>query len=88
MFRPENVLFAIFTMMSLALLAISIMAYRRSGRRKMLVLCAVFLVFLIKGLLISVALFAEVMGLYDLLLVGSAIDTLALLLLYASTMRV
>jgi hypothetical protein len=88
MFRAESVLFALFTVMSMALLAISLIAYHRSRKRKMLVLSMVFFAFLAKGILITVSLFMEVMGLYEILLVGSGIDTLALMLLYASTMRV
>jgi hypothetical protein len=88
MMRIENLVFAAFTAMSAVLLAISLLAYRRSSSRKMLVLSSVFLLFLAKGVLISVALFTEVMGLYGLIVVGSGIDTLALMLLYASTMRV
>lgn len=84
----ENVLFAMFTVLSLILLVVSLMAYRRSGRRKMLLLSAVFGAFLIKGILISIALFTEVMGMYELLLAGSGVDTIALMLLYLSTLRV
>jgi hypothetical protein len=88
MLGMENLVFAAFTTISVVLLTVSVLAYRRSRSRKMLVLSGVFLLFLIKGTLISLALFTEVMGLYELIVVGSGIDTLALLTLYLSTMRV
>lgn len=84
----ENLVFAAFTAMSAVLLTVSVLALKRSRSRKMLFLSGVFLLFLIKGILISLALFTEVMGLYGLIVAGSGIDTLALLLLYVSTMRV
>jgi len=84
----ENLVFASFTAMSLALLVISVLAYRRSQNRKMLVLAGVFFVFLGKGILVTAALLADLMGMYELLLIGSGLDTLALLLLYGTTMRV
>ncbi len=84
----ENLVFAAFTAMSAVLLTVSVLAFRRSRSRKMLVLSGVFLLFLVKGTLISLALFTEVMGLYGLIVIGSGFDTLALLLLYISTMRV
>jgi hypothetical protein len=84
----ENLVFAAFTALSLSLLAISVLAYKRSASRKMLILSVVFFLFLAKGILISVSLLVDLMGLYELLIVGSGLDTFALLVLYGSTMRV
>lgn len=88
MFGYENLLFAAYTVLSLVLLLVSFIAYRRSKNSKMLVLCGAFLLFFAKGVLLSLVLFLDFLGMFELLLIGTGIDTLALILLYASTLRV
>jgi hypothetical protein len=54
----------------------------------MLVLSGVFGFFLIKGLILTISLFADLLSLYWLLVAGAGIDSLALILLYLTTMKV
>jgi hypothetical protein len=84
----ENVFFAIFTILSGALLLISLLAYRRSSSRRMLVLAGVFVLFLLKGMILTVSLFMDLLSLYWLLVSGAGMDSLALILLYLTTMKV
>ncbi len=84
----ENVFFAIFTILSGALLLISLLAYKRSSSRRMLVLAGVFVLFLLKGMILTVSLFMDLLSLYWLLVAGAGMDSLALILLYLTTMKV
>jgi len=84
----ENIVFSVFTVLAGALLMISVIAYRRSGSGKMLMLCCVFTFFLAKGVIISASLWIDIFSMYMLLIIGSGLDALALILLYISTMRV
>ena len=54
----------------------------------MLVLSGVFLIFLTKGILVSILLWIDLVSLYWMLVIGIGMDSLALLLLYVSTLRV
>lgn len=84
----ENLLFSAYTALSFVLLLVAILAYRRSRSSKVLILTGVFLLFFVKGTLLTLVLFLDLMGLLELLLAVTAIDTIALMLLYASTLRV
>ena len=84
----ENVFFSVFTVLSGALLLISLLAFRRSGSRRMLVLSGVFALFLGKGMILTISLFMELASLYWLLVIGAGIDSIALILLYLTTMKV
>jgi hypothetical protein len=82
----ENIVFSFFTVLSATLLVISLLAYRRSKNKSMLVLAVVFGVFLIKGAVISVALFI-VMDPYWILILFGSFDCVGVLLLYLSTLK-
>ncbi|MDG6224714.1 MAG: hypothetical protein QCI82_04290 [Candidatus Thermoplasmatota archaeon] len=84
----ENLLFSAYTALSFVLLLVAILAYRRSRSSKVLILTGAFLLFFVKGALLTLVLFLDLMGMLELLLAGTAIDTIALMLLYASTLRV
>jgi hypothetical protein len=88
MIAVENVIFPLFTTLAAALLLISFLAYRRSGSKKMLILSGVFLIFLTKGVIISISLWIDLMSIYWMFMIGIGIDSLALILLYISTLRV
>jgi hypothetical protein len=88
MISIENIVFPAFTVLAAALLLISFFAYRRNGSKKMLVLSGVFLIFLTKGILVSILLWVDLVSLYWMLVIGIGMDSLALLLLYLSTLRV
>ena len=88
MIAAENVIFPLFTTLAAALLLISFLAYRRNGSRKMLILSGVFLIFLTKGVIVSISLWIDLMSIYWMFLIGIGIDSLALIMLYISTLRV
>ncbi len=73
---------------SLTLIAIAVMAYRRSGSRRMLVLGSVFVLFLVKALMGTLVLFFDIASIYTLMIVGGSIDSAALIILYLSTLKV
>ncbi len=84
----ENIFFSVFTVLSGALLLISILAFMRSSSKRMLVLAGVFTLFLLKGIILTISLFLDLLSLYWLLMIGAGVDSLALILLYLTTMKV
>ncbi len=84
----ENIVFSVFTVLAASLLLISLLAFRRTRSKKMLILSGVFTFFLVKGVLISISLWVDIFSIYWLLIAGVGIDSFALILLYLSTMRV
>jgi len=88
MLAIENIVFAVFTVLSGALLTISYLAYRKRKNRRMLLLTLVFLLFFIKGLVITASLFFELLDIYWLVVVFGGFDCLAVLVLYFSTLKV
>ena len=77
-----------FTVIALALFVISILAYRRTRKSKLLMVSIAFLFFLIKGLWLSYYLFTvpeETWGIF--LLPVIILDTVILLLLYLSLVK-
>lgn len=84
----ENIVFSVFTVLAASLLLISLLAFSRTKSKKMLILSGVFTAFLVKGVLISISLWVDLFSLYWLLIAGVGIDSLALILLYLSTMKV
>jgi hypothetical protein len=85
-FAIENVVFSFFTVLTATLLVISVLAFRRSKNRKMLLLAGVFGLFFVKGLVISLSLFFDLLGAYSILIVFGIVDCGAVLLLYLSTL--
>ena len=73
---------------SLTLITISIMAYRRSSSKRMLVLGSVFFLFFVKALIGTLVLFFDITSIYTLMIIGGAIDSAALIILYLSTLKV
>lgn len=88
MVAAENIVFPVFTILAAALLLISFFAHRRSGSRKMLVLSGVFLIFLTKGVVVSISLWVDILSLGTMFVIGIGMDSMALILLYLSTLRV
>lgn len=70
-----------------ALLVLSLAAYRRSGRRRMLLLSLAFGLFLAKGLLAAASLFGWAPPLSPLLAGPAFLDTAVLLAVYLAALR-
>ena len=86
MYYIEETLSAFITVVSLALMFISFLAYRRKGNRKLLFIAAAFVLFFIEGLVLSAALFLS--GIKDnLMLFVSILTSGILLFLYISVVK-
>jgi len=81
------VIFAFITVFSLGLLIVSLLSYRKYKNTKLLFVSAVFLVFLIKGVLFSLGLFYSQIA--DILSSSYAglFDLIILVLLFIATLK-
>ncbi len=82
-----NVLLAAVTVVAFALAAISLFAWRRARDTHLLLLAGAFVIFFVKGLFLSVALFAGWTDLAGLLVLSSVFDLIILVLFYGFTLR-
>jgi len=87
MVAVENVLLAAVTVFALALAAIAILAWRRARDGHLMLLSAAFVVFFVKGLFLTVALFAGWQDLVQLLIISASFDLVILGLFYGFTLR-
>lgn len=83
----ENVLVAAVSVFALALSVIAILAFRRTRDIHILFLAAAFGVFFVKGLVLTLALFAGSIGLTDLFILSGSFDLVILALFYGFTLR-
>jgi len=83
-----NLSFAFLTVLALVLSVISILAYRRSGKGKLLLVSIAFILFFVKGLWLTYSLFNIPIGSWAPFLIPVAIlDCLILILLYISLLK-
>jgi hypothetical protein len=75
------------TVLSLGLLTLSLLSYFRNRNSKMLFVSLVFLVFLIKGIVVSLSLFFEDMNLFDSMMNIWFFDLVILVLLYVASLK-
>jgi len=87
MLAIENILLAAVSVFALALTSIAVLAFRRTRDGHIVYLAAAFGVFFVKGLLLTIALFTETVGLAQLLIVSGSLDLLILALFYGFTLR-
>ncbi len=87
MVAVENILLAAVTVVAFALAAIAILAWRRTGDSHLALLSTAFVVFVVKGLFLTVALFVGWQDLAQLLIVSAAFDLVILALFYGFTLR-
>jgi hypothetical protein len=87
MVAVENVLLAAVTVVALALAAIAFVAWRRARDVHLMLLSAAFAVFFVKGLFLTVTLFAGWQDLAQLLIVSASLDLVILALFYGFTLR-
>ncbi|MFP4000550.1 MAG: hypothetical protein ACLFSM_04560 [Thermoplasmata archaeon] len=83
-----NLSFAVLTVLALVLSVISILAYRRSRKKKLILVSIAFILFFVKGLWLSYALFdipKEAWG--SFLIPVAVVDCLILILLYLSIVK-
>ena len=87
MLAIENILLAAVSVFALALTSIAVLAFRRTRDGHIVYLAAAFGVFFVKGLLLTIALFTETVGLAQLLIVSGSLDLVILALFYGFTLR-
>lgn len=87
MLAIENIILAAVSVFALALTAIAILAFRRTRDGHVVFLAAAFGVFFVKGLLLTIALFTETLGLNQLFIVSGSLDLVILALFYGFTLR-
>jgi hypothetical protein len=79
----ENIIAAFVTAFSLVLFLISLNSYRRARKMRILIICVAFLLFFIKGLVMTVALFYFV-TLQSQIAYLSIIDVVILIMLFVA----
>ncbi len=83
-----NLSFAVLTVFALVLSVISILAYRRSRKKKLMLVSIAFIFFFVKGLWLSYALFEIPKSDWSPFLIPVAVlDCLILALLYVSIVK-
>lgn len=87
MIAVENILFAALTVFAFALAVISLLAWRRARDSHLLFLGAAFVVFFVKGLFLTLALFSGWQDLSQLLILSAGFDLVVLALFYGFTLR-
>ena len=84
------ILSAAVTMISLGLLIVSLVSYKKHTNPKLLFISFVFVVFLLKGLLVSIdLLYTELSTLHNFLYSSNAVvfDLIILLMLFTATLK-
>lgn len=82
-----NVLLAAVTVVAFTLATISLIAWNRARDTHLLLLAGAFAIFFVKGLFLTVALFAGWTDLAGLLVLSSFFDLAVLVLFYGFTLR-
>jgi len=83
----ENILLAAVSVFALALTLIAVIAFRRTRDGHLVFLAAAFGVFFLKGLLLTIFLFAPTIDLRQAFLLSGALDLVILALFYGFTLR-
>ena len=78
---------AFITIFSLGLFIISLTSYRKYKNQKLLFVCLVFLVFLLKGTLLSIQLFSSEFPLLNDPTFSGLFDLMILILLFIATLK-
>ena len=81
------VISAFVTILSLGLLTVSFVSYRKYRKTKLFFVSCVFLVFLIKGMLLSIGLFFDDVAIFSTGIYGGFFDMIILILLFIATLK-
>ena len=81
------VLSASITIIALGLLIVSLLSYRKSKNLKLLFVSSAFLVFLIKGIILSLSLFYEEIAVINSCAYMGLFDLIILILLFVATLK-
>jgi len=83
----QSIVSAFVTIFALGLLVVSLASYRRHKRVKLLFVCFVFVVFLVKGVLLSLGLFYEDIVFFTSPAYFGLFDVIILILLFLATLK-
>ena len=83
----QIVISAFITIFSLGLLAVSLASYRKYKNMKLLFVSLVFLLFLVKGIILSLGIFSENFVAFDSSNYGGIFDLVILILLFIATLK-
>ena len=75
------------TILALGMLLVSLLSYRRFKNSKLLFVSGAFLLFFIKGLLLSIELFSSALTVFTSSIYFHAIDVIILILLFIATLK-
>ena len=75
------------TILALGMLLVSLLSYRRFKNSKLLFVSGAFLLFFIKGLLLSIELFTSELTWFTSSMYFHAIDVIILILLFTATLK-
>jgi len=81
------VLFGFLSVFSLGLLTVSMLSLKKSLNKKLIFVCLVFVVFLIKSVLLTLSLFVSDIADFVSISLLSVFDVIILLLLFSATLR-
>ena len=83
----ENLVYAFIVVFSFALTIIAIMAFRKSGRPKTMIVALAFVLFFAKGVLLSIQLFTDILNDANLWIASGLIDIGILATIFFATLK-
>ncbi len=83
----ENIIYAFIVVFSLTLAIIAGKAFRDSGNSKIMIVAAAFILFLAKGILLSVQLFTSALNLTNLWIFSGLLDIGILCAIFLATLK-
>jgi len=81
------IIYAFITIFSIGLFIISILSYKKTNNKKLIFVSTVFLLFFIKGLILSLSLFYADLKTYIAIPILAVFDLLVLFLLFIATLK-
>jgi hypothetical protein len=81
------IIYAFITIFSFGLFSVSILSYKKSKNRKLIFVSTVFLLFFIKGIILSLSLFLPDLNIYITIPILAVFDLLVLFLLFIATLK-
>jgi len=81
------IIYAFITIFSFGLFSVSILSYKKSKNRKLIFVSTVFLLFFIKGIILSLSLFLPDFNIYITIPILAIFDLLVLFLLFIATLK-
>ena len=81
------IIYGFITIFSIGLFCVSILSYLKSKNKKLLFISTVFLLFILKGIILSLSLFLSDLNLFINIPILSVFDLIVLFLLFIATLK-